>query len=66
MEFVETKQFTARVVALGLEEEVRRLQRRLLENPLLAPVDPGTGGLRKARLADRSRGNWPCLSGRTT
>jgi hypothetical protein len=54
--FVETAVFTRRVSALGLEESLRGLQLALLENPDAGDVEPGTGGLRKIRLADSTRG----------
>jgi hypothetical protein len=34
----------------------RKIEDRILENPDLGDVVPGTGGLRKFRLADESRG----------
>ncbi len=54
--FVESAIFTQRVVRLGLEEALRRLQLELAANPTAGRVDPGTGGLRKVRLADPARG----------
>jgi hypothetical protein len=54
--FVETQVFTRRITTLGLEEPLRELQLELLRNPEAGPVDPGTGGLRKVRIADPSRG----------
>lgn len=54
--FVETTAFTKRLVALGLEESLRALQLALIENPEAGDVDPGTGGLRKVRLGDPTRG----------
>ena len=56
MEFVETKVFTKRLTRLGLDEEVRELQKELLQNPEAGDLDPGTGGLRKVRMADPTRG----------
>ena len=56
MRFVETHVFTRRVVRLGLEEALRRLQVELAINPEAGDLDPGTGGLRKVRLADPDRG----------
>lgn len=35
---------------------MRTLQLALLENPEAGDVEPGTGGLRKVRLADPTRG----------
>ena len=49
--FVETTVFTRRIGHLGLEEGLRNLQLALLENPQAGPVEPGTGGLRKVRMA---------------
>lgn len=54
--FVETAVFTKRISALGLEESLRGLQLALLENPEAGDVEPGTGGLRKIRLGDPTRG----------
>ena len=54
--FVETAVFTKRCVALGLEEPLCRLQEILLEAPGIGDLDPGTGGLRKARMPDPGRG----------
>jgi len=48
--------FTRRVVALELEESLRQLQQQLMENPEAGALDPGTGGLRKVRIADPARG----------
>jgi len=56
MEFVETAVFTRRIQAMGLEDELRGLQGELLENPEKAPVEPGTGGLRKIRMAHHGQG----------
>ena len=56
MVFVETSVFTKRIARLGLEDALRRLQRELLENPNAGDLDPGTGGLRKVRMADPTRG----------
>lgn len=54
--FVETGTFTRRLQALGLEGTLEPLQAALLANPEAGDVEPGTGGLRKIRLADPSRG----------
>lgn len=53
--FVETSSFTKRIVAMALEDALRDLQLALLENPEAGDVDPGTGGLRKIRMADPHR-----------
>jgi hypothetical protein len=54
--FVETTLFTKRISALGLEDCLRGLQLELLDNPEAGDLEPGTGGLRKIRLADPTRG----------
>jgi hypothetical protein len=62
--FVETGFFTRRVVALELEESLRDLQRQLMEDPEAGDRDPGTGGLRKVRMADPARGKGKRSGGR--
>lgn len=54
--FVETSVFTKRIGALGLDDALRELQLELLKNPEAGDIDPGTGGLRKVRMPDPSRG----------
>ena len=54
--FVETEVFTRRAVRLGLEPALRRLQLELAANPEAGALEPGTGGLRKVRIPDPSRG----------
>ena len=55
--FIETKYFTAKWKELGFtEEDLRRLQEELLENPKVGDVMRGTGGLRKMRFAYNNRG----------
>jgi hypothetical protein len=54
--FVETSAFTKRISALGLEDSLHLLQLELLANPEAGDLEPGTGGLRKVRLGDPTRG----------
>lgn len=54
--FVETPQFTARVLKLIPDEAYRELQRQLAERPDLGIVIPGTGGIRKIRWSGSGRG----------
>jgi hypothetical protein len=54
--FVESTFFTKRISALGLEDSLRELQLGLLANPEAGDIEPGTGGLRKIRMADPTRG----------
>jgi hypothetical protein len=44
------------LAALGLEESLRELQLALIGNPEAGDVEPGTGGLRKVRLGNPTRG----------
>lgn len=53
--FVESPEFTRRVVKLGLEDELRELEDELRSNPKAGEVDPSACGLRKIRMRDRSR-----------
>ena len=54
--FVETTEFTRRIGKLGLEAELVQLEKELNENPKKGDTDPGTGGLRKVRITDSTRG----------
>jgi hypothetical protein len=54
--FVETRQFTARVLTLLTDEEYRELQAELSNRPDAGAVIPGTGGLRKLRFGLAGRG----------
>jgi hypothetical protein len=56
MEFLESPEFTRRIVKLGLEEELGELQVELSRNPRAGVLDPGTCGVRKIRIPDSSRG----------
>lgn len=53
--FVEIGSFQRKIDREGLGT-LRLIQAELLGNPEAGPVIPGTGGLRKARIADPSRG----------
>lgn len=53
--FIETKVFSKRIVALGLEEQLRDLQNESRADPDAGATDSGTGGLRKARMRDPGR-----------
>ena len=50
LEFVELPRFTAIVTALVSDEDYRRFQNELIENPEKGDVIQGTGGFRKARM----------------
>jgi len=62
--FVETSVFTKRIVRLGLDDALKGLQLELLENPTAGDLDPGTGGLRKVRMPDPTRGKGKRGGGR--
>lgn len=50
LEFVEHPRFTAIVTALVEDEDYRRFQTELIENPERGDVIQGTGGFRKGRM----------------
>lgn len=55
--FIQTTEFSKRWDALGLgDEDLRRLEIDILQNPSKYPVIPGTGALRKARFALNNKG----------
>jgi hypothetical protein len=59
LEFVEFPAFTTRLQALAkahADDVLLEIQNDLLENPKRGPVVEGTGGVRKSRAADPSRG----------
>jgi hypothetical protein len=53
--FVESAEFTRKIIKLGLEAELAGLQARLLENPRAGVLEVGTCGLRKIRVSDPAR-----------
>ncbi len=55
--FIETKYFTNKWKDLGFtDDDLRRLQEALLEDPKIGAVIRGTGGLRKMRFAYENQG----------
>lgn len=62
--FVETTEFTQRIVKLGLEKELAKLQKELNQNAMKGATDPATGGLRKVRVADSTRGQGKSFGAR--
>ncbi len=56
MEFIEAPAFTRYVSIYFREEEYAELQSQLQRNPTAGDLMPGTGGFRKLRWRDRSRG----------
>ena len=55
--FVQTTEFSKQWDALGFnDDDLRRLELDILQNPSRYPVIQGTGGLRKARFAFENKG----------
>lgn len=54
--FVESSGFRARVDSRGGDPILRRIQHLILENPERGDTIAGTGGIRKMRVEDASRG----------
>ena len=56
-EFIILPSFTVKWMALGLtDDDMRRLEDELLEDPKVGAVMRGTGGMRKMRFAFENRG----------
>lgn len=53
--FVEMEAFTRKLTRLGSDEDLRRLQDHLRQNPAAGSLDPGACGLRKVRMGDGGR-----------
>jgi hypothetical protein len=53
---VEMRGFTARICDLVSDDDYRRFQLQLVQNPEAGRLIPGTGGLRKLRCAAAGRG----------
>ncbi len=56
LEFKETSVFTKQIVDLMSDEQYRRLQAALINNPTSGDVIKGSGGLRKIRWGIDGRG----------
>jgi hypothetical protein len=54
--FVETRLFTRLVAEYLSDEEYRKLQQALIDDPELGAVIPGSGGIRKVRWGIAGRG----------
>lgn len=55
--FIQTRPFTRSCTALGFnDEDLRRLENQLLQNPKIGAVIRGTGKMRKMRFAFEGRG----------
>ncbi len=56
MKFVETPVFTRQIVEIMGDSEYASLQSALVLQPELGDIIPGSGGLRKVRWTEQSRG----------
>jgi hypothetical protein len=56
MVFVETPVFTSQIKLLLRDDDYGAFQRTLADHPLAGDVIPGTGGLRKIRVAAKGHG----------
>ena len=56
MVFVETPVFTGQIKLLLSDDDYGAFQRTLADNPQAGDVIPGTGGLRKIRVAAKGHG----------
>ena len=56
IEFIETRMFTRQIKAFATDDELKNLQRELIEYPDRGDIIQNTGGLRKIRMAIGSQG----------
>jgi len=56
IEFIETSLFTRQIQTIATDDELKDLQSELIESPDKGDLMPGTGGLRKIRMAIGNQG----------
>lgn len=56
IEFIETSIFTRQIKQIATDDELKELQRELIESPDKGDLIQQTGGLRKVRMATGSQG----------
>lgn len=56
IEFIETPMFTRQIKQIATDEELRELQKALIESPEKGDLIQKTGGLRKIRMATGNQG----------
>ncbi|HBR2905685.1 type II toxin-antitoxin system RelE/ParE family toxin [Klebsiella quasipneumoniae] len=56
IEFIETPMFTRQIKQIATDEELRELQKTLIESPDKGVLIQKTGGLRKVRMATGNQG----------
>jgi len=56
IEFIETPIFTRQIKQIATDDELKELQRELIESPDKGDLIQKTGGLRKVRMATNAQG----------
>ncbi|EGL0308505.1 type II toxin-antitoxin system RelE/ParE family toxin [Salmonella enterica] len=56
IEFIETPMFTRQIKQIATDDELRELQKTLIESPDKGDLIQKTGGLRKVRMATGNQG----------
>lgn len=56
LEFIETSMFTRQIKQIATDDELKDLQKQLIESPAKGELIQQTGGLRKIRMATGSQG----------
>lgn len=56
IEFIETAMFTRQIKQIATDDELRELQKMLIESPDKGDLIQQTGGLRKVRMATGNQG----------
>ncbi|WP_318367639.1 type II toxin-antitoxin system RelE/ParE family toxin [Enterobacter sp.] len=56
IEFIETPMFTRQIKQIATDDDLKELQRELIETPDKGDLIQNTGGLRKIRMATGSQG----------
>ncbi|TGG95279.1 addiction module toxin RelE [Natronospirillum operosum] len=56
IDFIETHTFTRQIRSIATDDELKAFQNSIIAQPEKGDLIPGTGGLRKARMAIRHQG----------
>jgi hypothetical protein len=56
IEFIETPLFTRQIKTIATDDELKELQKELIQYPTKGNLIPQTGGLRKIRMASGAQG----------
>ena len=56
IEFIETPMFTRQIMQIATDDELKELQKELIESPDKGDLIQKTGGLRKIRMATGNQG----------